>query len=199
MSFAAAYVLSEVFVSLIVPLAIVAARRRVNGPLTACAAIAIVSFAGLWLLSSSQGGLLMFIGPQDGATSLRLVLYAAAAATAQAAWVLAVYQAAMARHARWLGGLAAAQVIANAVLLLSASPCIVVEITNNFSTNGCAPLAPLTLHLISAAWLISPAIALAYALRTRSPRPGSATSHASAPLTGQANADDELELRTERL
>lgn len=199
MSFATVYVLSEVFVSLIVPLLFVAARRRINGPLIACATTAIACFAALWLLSGSQNGMLIYGGPQDNALVLRYILYAFAGTAGQAAWILAVYQASLARHLRWIGALSAAQVVANAVLLLGLYPCVLAQITGDVSNGGCMALDPALVHLISAAWLASPVSALAYALRDRLPRRG-AVGPVAAPTAAPADGDgEELELRTERV
>lgn len=207
-SFATVYLLTEVFVPLIVPLVIVAARRRPDGPVIACAATAIVCIAILWLLAGPQGYFLLFAGPQNGPFALRLALYAIGNVIGQAAWVLAVYQAALARRGRWIVALAAAQVVASAALLFSANPCIWAEATGGLGVNGCAPPAPLTLQVISAAWLLGPVAALAYALRNRVPRranvpPGLAGSPLTALADGagdaDADADAELEVRAERL
>ena len=197
-SFAVVYLLSEVFAPLIVPLVIVAARKRANGPLIACASSAIVCIVALWLLSGPQSSLLNFSGPQDGPLALHFALYALAGATGQAAWVLAVYQAALGRHGRWIAALTVAQVIAYAALLFSANPCVWAEATGSFGVNGCTPLTPMTMHLISAAWLASPAAALAYALRGPLPRHGTRLG-IPADGGGEGSADGELEVRAERL
>ena len=205
-SFATVYLLSEVFAPLIVPLVIVATRRRADGPLIACAAMALICIAALWILSGPQGSLLIFAGPQDRPLALRLALYAIAGATGQAAWVLAVYHAALARHGRWIAVLTAAQVIVNAAILYSSNPCIWAAATGSFESIGCAPPAPLTLHLISTARLIGPAAALAYALRGRLARRAIADRNlALSPLVVPASsdadseADADLEVRTEHL
>lgn len=203
-SFGTLYVLSGVFDSLIVPLLIVAARKRTNGPLIASAVTAFACFAAHWLLSGSQPFPLLFGGPQDLTLALRYLLYVFAVTTGQAAWVLAVYQAGLARRGRWIAALAAAQVVANAVLLYSLNPCIWAEATGSFGTRGCAPPAPLTLHLIFAVWLVSPSAALAYSLRGRLPKRRIAPSGLSVAGPGMSaddggDADGELEVRAERL
>lgn len=201
------YYFGPLLLPLLIPLVIIiAARNRANGALIACSALALLSYALLWLsLLGTQPGiptLAYIFAPRDGMSSLRYVFYAASYLLSTAAWVLALHDAARARRGRWLAILVVTGFLAVGGVSFALNPCQLVVFFAR-PAEFCAISTPVLSQLLAAIPLAGPIAALVYAIRTQRPRPRGTTpdSLSVSPLSGPDDDDSDgaLELRTEPL
>lgn len=203
------YYFGPLLLPLLIPLVIIiAARNRANGALIACSALALLSYALLWLsLLGTQPGIpaLAIFVPRDGMSALRYVFYVASDLLTTAAWVLALHDAARTRHWRWLIILVVTGSLAVGGVSFALNPCQLVVFFAR-SAEFCAMPVPGLLQLIAAIPLAGPIATLVYALRTPGLRPRGTTPDglSVSPLNGpdgdgDGDSDGELEVRTERL
>lgn len=199
------YILAGVIGPLLIPLIIVATRKRANGSLIACSAIALLCYGILWLSLFGSNGTLFPMILSDSLSSVRYLLYAAGNLLMLVAWVLGLHDAARTRRGRWLGVLVITGFLTVAGTSFGFNPCELIYLVSG-SGGICGPLNPVLSQLAAAVPLAGPIAALVYGVRTQGPRadrtlPAGSIGLARAVSSDSpaADTDTELEVRTEYL
>lgn len=195
------YLLAGVFGPLLIPLIIVATRKRANGALIASSAISLLCYGVLWLSLFGSNSTLFPLILLDNLMTLRYLLYVGGNLLMLVAWVLGLHDAARARRGRWLGLLVITGFLAVAGASFGFNPCELIYFVSG-SGSACAPLSPALIQLAAAVPLAGPIAALVYGIRMREPHPTGALP--SSPIVSTAavptdKGDGELEVRTERM
>jgi hypothetical protein len=201
MSFPLMEFLADVVLPLMIPVLIIATRRRAGGAIIAFSAVALAGFS---VLGFSIGRAAVGDGILDvSVLQLHFFLYGGGNLAALAGWTLALYDAVRAQRRQWVAGLTAASVGSWLALYLAsgAGPCILAGLF--IPSSSCAPFSPAILIVVFLFVLAGPATTLAYGLRVGrhahiAPTLQGIPSAASA-VEQMGDPDAELEIHAEKL
>ncbi|HEX6796665.1 MAG TPA: hypothetical protein VF116_02995 [Ktedonobacterales bacterium] len=194
---------------LVIPAAIVAGHRRPHGAIVVSAGASFAASAIFWLVLG--GPSLFFFGGGSENLAVRLVVFFGDLLLWTAGWALALNAAAQARSWRWVALLTLCGPLSCFAFLVSLAPpqpCFFGPPPQPQGFGGaleCPAPNPALQLLVIALYLVAPAAALAYALRDRlpvrrvGPRDIAISSAEAATDVDTADADAELEMRTERI
>lgn len=201
MSFPLLEFVGNVLLPLMIPVVIIAARRRAGGAIVAFAAVALAGFS---VLGFSVGRAAVSDGfGNESVVELHFLLYSGGSLAAFAGWTLALYDAVRMQRRQWVGGLTAASIGSWLALFLAsgAGPCTFAALF--IPDPSCAPFSPAILIVVFFFVLAGPATTIAYGLRA------GRHAHIAPTLPGLPSAvpagehmgdlDSELEIRAERL
>jgi hypothetical protein len=193
--------LANVVLPLMIPVLIIATRRRPGG---AIIAFSVVALAGFSVLGFSVGRAAVSDGfGNESLLELHFLLYGGGNLAALAGWTLALYDAVRMQRRQWVGGLTAAGIGSWLTLFLAsgAGPCVLAALF--IPSTACAPFSPAILVVVFLFVLAGPATTLAYGLRVdrRAQHASTLPGLPSAASAGQqmGDPDSELEIRSERL